>query len=36
MARRGSEAKLSAARNNQVFIHYLNRLKELAVSMFEW
>ena len=36
MARRGSEAKLSAARNNQTFIHYLNRLKELAVSMFEW
>lgn len=36
MARRGSEAKLSAARNNQAFIHYLNRLKELAVSMFEW
>ena len=36
MARRGSEAKLSAARNNQCFIHYLNRLKELAVSMFEW
>lgn len=36
MARRGSEAKLSAARNNQVFIHYLNRLKELAVSMFKW
>ena len=36
MARRGSEAKLSAARNNQSFIHYLNRLKELAVSMFEW
>lgn len=36
MARRGSEAKLSAVRNNQCFIHYLNRLKELAVSMFEW
>ena len=36
MARRGSEGKLSAARNNQTFIHYLNRLKELAVSMFEW
>ena len=36
MARRGSENKLSAARNKQVFIHYLNRLKELAVSMFEW
>ena len=36
MARRGSEAKLSVARNNQCFIHYLNRLKELAVSMFEW
>lgn len=36
MARRGSEAKLSAVRNNQAFIHYLNRLKELAVSMFEW
>lgn len=36
MGRRGSEAKLSAARNNQAFIHYLNRLKELAVSMFEW
>ena len=36
MGRQSKETKLNVARNNRTYIHYLNTLKELAMSRFKW
>ena len=36
MGRKTREFEESAYKNNKLYLYYFNRLKELAISMFEW
>ena len=36
MRRKGREFEESAYKNSKLYLYYFNRLKELAISMFEW
>jgi len=36
MGRKAREFEESAYKNNKLYLYYFNRLKELAISMFEW
>ena len=36
MGRKTREFEESACKNNKLYLYYFNRLKELAISMFEW
>ena len=36
MGRKSREFEESAYKNNKLYLYYFNRLKELAISMFEW
>ena len=36
MRRKAREFEESAYKNNKLYLYYFNRLKELAISMFEW
>ena len=36
MRRKSREFEESAYKNNKLYLYYFNRLKELAISMFEW
>ena len=36
MRRKAREFEESAYKNNRLYLYYFNRLKELAISMFEW
>ena len=36
MRRKSREFEESAYKNSKLYLYYFNRLKELAISMFEW